>query len=200
MGIMNYETLSLLFSLETLLGHVARNFTRRLTSRGSTITYLPSPHFIETRKYRCMCSIHLFVLPLCALSPCSHTSHLISGARFIGMTKLLVPLPLLLVICFDPSTPVLGVIKVPLNCVMQMCVEERTQKCRACLKPIALARINRRKNLLDPVLKHVSISVCENCYLAGCTEYIARHCRNFHKQKSLHVPAAYPGRFFFFSS
>ena len=83
------------------------------------------------------------------------------------MAMLLVPLYVLVSICFNPSTPVLGVIK----------VEGGTQR-----------------NFMDHVSKHVSLTVCGVCYLTGCTEYAIRHCRNLHSQKTLHVPATYLGR------
>ena len=60
---------------------------------------------------------------------------------------LLVPQFVLLSICFNASASVLGVIKIPLDYVMQMWVEERTQRYRLCFKTITLAGDSRRKNL-----------------------------------------------------
>ena len=100
-----------------------------------------------------------------------------------------------------PTTAVLGItslrgiIKVPLDNVIRMWVDEGAQRCRACWKPLTLAGRNRNRKFNDHVLKHVSLTVCGICYLTGCTEHITRHCRNFHRQKTRCFPHAYLGRF-----
>ena len=111
------------------------------------------------------------------------------------MTMLLIPLRVLAVIGLYPSTPVLGITKVPLDCIMKMWVEETTGTCRASRKSIALSGSTKKRNFMDHVLRHVSVTVCGLCYLAGCTEHIARHCMKFHGQKNLNVSSGMLGRF-----
>ena len=124
----------------------------------------------------------------------SHVPFLLDG-RYTGMTMLLIPLHVLAVIGLYPSTPVLGITRVPLDCTMKMWVDETTDRCRACQKSIALSHRTKKRNFMDHVLRHVSITVCGLCYLTGCTEHVARHCIRFHGQKNLNVSNAMLGRF-----
>ena len=99
---------------------------------------------------------------------------------------LLIPLRVLAVIGLYPST---------LSCIMKMWVDETTDRCRACQKSIALSGSTKRRNFMDHVLRHVSITVSGLCYLTGCTEHVACHCIKFHGQKNLNVSSGMLGRF-----
>mgnify|MGYP001794781039 FL=1 len=143
------------------------------------------------------CHPYIYLSHYCVPLLHSFTTHIsfLPDARYIGMTMLLVPLSVLAAICLHPRTSVLGVIKVPLDNVIRMWVDGGTQRCRACCKPITLAGVNKNRNFMEHVLKHVSLTVCGICYLTGCSEHVIRHCRNFHRQKTTCVPHAYMGRF-----
>ena len=78
---------------------------------------------------------------------------------------------------------------------MKMWVDDTTDRCRACQKSIALSERIKKRNFMDHVLRHVSITVCGLCYLTGCTEHVVRHCMRFHGQKNLDVSNAMLGRF-----
>ena len=106
---------------EHFLGPVAKSSARCLTCQGgSTLTYLPTSHFDNMRKYihyhphvsifRHLCKLH-------SLTP--HFPFLLDGC-YTGMTMLLIPLHVLSVIGLHPRTPVLGITKVSLRCVTKM--------------------------------------------------------------------------------
>ena len=114
---------------------------------------------------------------------------------YTGMTMLLIPLSVLSVISLSPRTPVLGITKIPIDCAIRMWADVVTGRCRACCKPIALSGKNKKRNFMDHVLKHVSLTVGGLCYLTGCAEHVIPHCRNFHGQKALHGPNTFLGRF-----
>ena len=135
--------------------------------------------------FRHLCTLHSLM---------SHVPFLLDG-RYTGMTMLLIPLHVLSVIGLYPSTPVLGITKVSLECTMKMWVDDTTDRCRACQKPIALSEKTKTKDFMDYVLRHVSITVCGLCYLTGCTKHIARHYIRFHGQKNLDVSNALLGSF-----
>ena len=123
---------------EHFLGPVAKSFVRRLTCQGeATITYLPASQFVNMRKY-IHCYRHVYIFrQLCTLhSLMSHVPFLLDG-RYTGMTMLLIPLHVLSVIGLYPSTPVLGITKVSLECTMKMWVVDTTDRCRACQNFIA---------------------------------------------------------------
>ena len=170
------------------LGPVAKCFARRLKClSGASIPYLPTSHFMNMCKYTQMLPTHLSVLT-------PHISFLLDG-RYIVMTMLLIPLSVLSVICLNPRTPVLGITRIHIDCAIWMWADVVTGRCRASCKPIALSGKNKKRSFMDHVLKHFSLTVCGLCYLTGCAEHVVRDCRNFHGQKTLHVPNAYLGRF-----
>ena len=111
------------------------------------------------------------------------------------MTMLLIPLRVLAAIGLFPSTPVLNITKIPLDCIMKMWVDETTDRCRACRKSIALSGSTKRRNFMDHVLRHVFVAVCGRCYKTGCTEHVACHCMQVHGQKDLDVSSGMLGRF-----
>ena len=68
-----------------------------------------------------MSPIHLPVSPLRTFPRWSHSSlSFLYDARYICMTMLLIPLSVSATICLNPRTPVLGVTKTLLDCVIQM--------------------------------------------------------------------------------
>ena len=156
------------------LGPVAKNISRRLTCpSGATITYLPAAQFIG-----CVPYIYLFHQCALFLQVCTPLISFLSDARYVGMTMLMVPLSVLASICFNPCTTVLGVLKVPLNHVRRMWVEGRTQRCRVYCRPITPTSINTKKNFMDHVLKHVSLSV----------RMYRVHCSSLQEQKTNRRP------------
>ena len=135
------------------LGPVAKSFARRLTCQGGpTITYLPASHFDNIRKY-IHYHLHVYIFRhLCTLhSRMSHKSFLLDG-RYTGMTMLLIPLHVLSVIGLYPSTCVLGITKVSLECTMKMWVDDTTDRCRAFQKSIAPSGKTKKKELYGPCL------------------------------------------------
>ena len=123
---------------EHFLGPVAKSFARRLTCKvGATITYLPASHIINMHKY-IHCYRHISSFCHLCISLMSHVPFLFDG-RYTGMTMLLIPLHVLAVIGLYPSTPVLGITKVSLDCTMKMWVDDTSDRCRACQKSIALS-------------------------------------------------------------
>ena len=158
--------------------------------------YLPSSNTLYyMRKYIQHHSHITMCHRLCTLTVLkSHVSFLLDG-RHICIAMLLIPLSALSVLSLHPRTPVLGITRIPNDCVIQMWADVVTGRCRACFKPIALLGKNKKRNFMDHVLKHVSLIVCGLCYLTGCAEHVIPHCRNFHGQKALHVPNAFLGRF-----
>ena len=103
------------------------------------------------------------------------------------MTMLLVPLSVLASICLNPRTPVLRVTKVPLDSVIRLWADGGHKGVGLVASPSHSQGVIKRK--------HVSLTVCGICHLMECDEHVTRHCRNFHRQKTLHVPHAYLGRF-----
>ena len=122
-----------------------------------------------------------------------HNPFLLDGC-YTGMTMLLIPLHVLFVIGLRRRTPVLWITKVTLECATKMWVDDTTDRCRACQKSIALSGKTKKRNFMDHVLRHVSLTVCGLWYLTGCTEHVARHCMRLHGQKNLPVPNALLGR------
>ena len=127
------------------LGPVCKSFARRLTCQGGpTITYLPASNFINMRKYiHCYRHTLFFVTFARCVSLMSHVPFLLD-ACYTGMTMLLIPLHVLAVIGLYPSTPVLGITRVPLDCTMKMWVDDTTDRCRACQKSIALSEKTKK--------------------------------------------------------
>ena len=140
-----------------------------------------------------MSSTHFFHL----CTPYSLMTHItfLSDGRYTGMAMLLIPLNVLAVIGLFPSTPVLNITRVPLDCIMKMWVDEATDRCKACRKHIALSGDTKKRNFMDHVLRHVCVAVCGLCYKTGCTEHVARHCMRDHGQKDLDVSSGMLGRF-----
>ena len=133
---------------EHFLGPVAKSFARRLTCQGGPkLSYLPASHFVNMRKY-IHCHLHVSIFRhLCTLhSLMSHVPFLLDG-RYTGMTMLLIPLHVLSVIGLYPSTPVLGITKVSLECTMKMWVDDTTDRCKACQKSIALSGKTKKGTL-----------------------------------------------------
>ena len=112
-----------------------------------------------------MCIYHRHTFHLCTLHFLMIHVNFLSDGRYTGMTMLLIPLHVLAVIGLFPSTPVLNITRVPLDCIMKMWVDEATDRCRACQKSIALSGKTKKRNFMDHVLRHVSITVCGLCYL-----------------------------------
>ena len=117
----------------------------------------------------CICHRHTF-FHLCTLHFLMTHVTFLSDGRYTGMTMLLIPLHVLAVIGLFPSTPVLNITRIPLDCIMKMWVDEATDRCRACRKYIALSGDTKRRNFMDHVLRHVSVAVCGLCYKTGCTK------------------------------
>ena len=181
---------------DNFLGPYAASFARRLTCPGgATLTYLPAMHFTSMRKYIQYLPHILSVATFaCCIFLMSHIPFLLDG-RYTGMTMLLIPLHVLFVIGLHRRTPALGITKVTLECATKIWVDDTTDRCRACQKSIALSGKTKKRNFMDHVLRHVSLTVCGLCYLTGCTEHVARHCMRLHGQKNLPVPNALLGRF-----
>ena len=133
--------------------------------------YLPSSNtlyfmrkYIQHHPHISMCH------RLCTLTVLkSHVSVLLDG-RHICMTMLLIPLSVLLVLSLHQRTPVLGITRIPIDCVLQMWADVVTG-----VGLVASPSHSRGKT--------------------GCAEHVIPHCRNFHGQKALHVPHTFLGRF-----
>ena len=119
-----------------------------------------------------MSPIHLPVSPLGTFLPWSYTSHFISFRcaihQYVNASGTS--------ICFSDHS--LEPAHISLDCVIRMLADVVTGRSRACCKPIPLTGDNKKRNFMDHVLKHVSLTILPA--IEGVVDFATRSIKWFH--------------------